>query len=118
MAGINHVIGIENGRGYYIRGNVEIDVEALKEQDVENDGNLCAVCAGKSNGIHFGSASCAACNAFLQVGFYVFLILSLLVADLLSKTANIFVMGMLIAKYSRTGQLQNAFAVRVDSSNA
>jgi hypothetical protein len=49
---INHVIGIENGRGYYIRGNVEVDIDLLKEQDVETDGNLCAVCAGKSNVSH------------------------------------------------------------------
>jgi hypothetical protein len=47
IGSVNHVIGIENGRGYYIKGNVEMDIDSLKNGDLETDGNLCAVCAGK-----------------------------------------------------------------------
>lgn len=56
--GVNHVISIEtDGRGRYLRGNNEVDLELLRKQKAEknsNFGETCQICHGKSNGIHFG----------------------------------------------------------------
>lgn len=54
---INHVIGIEDGRARYMKGNKEVDLEKLRKNQVKTfdiPGDACSICGGKANGIHFG----------------------------------------------------------------